>query len=136
MKVIDISFLHPAKFEPLELRAIAAAPSTLKVPGDADAVSAVRIAELNQKRVILAMNPKKPAEVTGVLSLDWLKRQISRHKGIDARLLSDTLVMLADDPSEKQTNFHHEWVNLERPPLMWCEKGQHYAILPCEEHPG
>jgi hypothetical protein len=134
MKVIDISYHLAASDFTLELRKTVASPYALVVPGDYDAPAAIRIAELNRLPIVVAVDPFRPENIGGILSLDWVKQQLRSQKGIATRSIWEAVQVFAQDPAEQAKNFRHEWLNANRPKLEWCAAGEHLTVLPCMFH--
>jgi hypothetical protein len=134
MKILDIAYLKPSAFNKRQLELTVRSPYSLTVPSHVNAIDAVRIAELNHIDVICVVEPARKLRVQGIVSLDWVSKQIRDHKGIKQPSLIGQLSRMVEDPAEVERSFHHEWLSGdsgERPDLGWCLKHGHLTVLPC-----
>jgi hypothetical protein len=133
MKIFDIAFHAIAGADRARFELTRHGPRTLVVGQDESALAVAERADQEQARMVVVVDHANL--VCGVLEPRSVKEKISKHLGVHSTTLTAVLREFETRPQERIRNYHHEWLNLERPILVWCEKGSHFTAPPkCEFH--
>lgn len=131
MKIIDVAFLKISPGDTDLLTKISRGRNALVVSPDDDALSVARKLDYGKFPLAIVKDPLKG--YVGVFSGRSAKIKIGKHKKVDLVVsVEEALTLLVNDPIEQARNFHHEWLNFERPVFFWCERGKHATDEPCD----
>lgn len=137
MKIYDVAFrdlntLGPEEMSQLEQSRLSG--STLVVPQDSPALEVAKIVDETKSPQIVVTS--SVGEIVGLIVTGVLRRRLVEHGKPVVASFYDALSDLINDPDEQSRQFHHEWLNFERPNDHWCSRGRHYTDEdPCSLHP-
>jgi len=133
MKIMDIAFqrLDDLEFGKEILERSRRAPGVLTVPVSASPGQVAHLAERENADVILVLGSGE--EIRGFIAPHWVKRQVAKHLQLQPETFSGAVAALEEAGMMKGV-FSHEWLNFERPDLIWCRGGHYIYTLPCPEH--
>lgn len=104
--------------------------ASLMMSGDADAfVAADKLAASGATSIIVTDDD---GNVRGLIFPTWIQEQLLKTRRVNTADFEEALRYIKEEgdlnvsyPGELPT-YHHEWLNLDRPALFWCDKGEHY----------
>jgi hypothetical protein len=106
---------------------------TLVLPEDTDADSIAGTVDASGISHILVRGAGE--ELVGVIDVSWARQRTQDFLSMPVKSFSDTVDAILQRPGYGGT-FHHEWLTLDRPPIVWCDGGHFADKNPCDLHRG
>jgi hypothetical protein len=131
IRIIEIAFHGIDELDEERLQRSRNAGGTLVVPIETDARGVALRAETENAGLILVTD--EADVIRGVVLPDWVAHQVSEIMHQPATTLGEAVRVLAEDPRAPFT-YGHEWLNLDRPELYWCDAGHYTHRCPCSVH--
>jgi hypothetical protein len=124
VRIIEIAFHGVDALDSERLERSRKALGTLVVPAEADAADVALRADSERAGLILVTDDADV--VRGVVLPTWVTSQVQRIMRRPVGTLGESISVLAEDPQGVLYGYSHEWLNLDRPELYWCNAG-HYT---------
>jgi hypothetical protein len=106
-------------------------PKPLLVHENTDAIALSPLIDLNGISHILVLDNGE--EIAGVIDVDWLKSQVIQNTGATIQTFGDA-VSAVHKLGPRSGSFHHDWLTVAKPPLVWCRGGHWWICDPCPNH--
>jgi len=139
MKIIDLAFQGPHEFQSfddkyrLQLEQSRAWSKALVVPETHPAKEVAEIVGLNDMDIVVVID--KHNVVKGVVAPKIIVNRVTQFlpNAIRPKDFLDAVSEIAKYQKQDKAGF--EWLNLNRPELHWCAKGNHRTTKdPCPDH--
>ena len=136
MKIADVAFRNLDALNSKDRRRLEDtrnSSTTIVVPDYAPAIEVAVIADFIGSCQILLTNAA--GEIDGLLMPCSVRDRIGDYRNRSFESLRESLEDLLHDSDEASRSYHHEWLNDDRPDMVWCDKGGHLSHSnPCERH--
>jgi hypothetical protein len=130
IKLEDIAYNQLDLLDPYQLDKTIQSDSTLTLSGSTDAFKAAELLSRNNATTIIVTDDSE--NVQGVVFPNWVQSQLLIARGISTNSFAEAVEHIKHEGDVDIGNsgdipsYHHEWLNLDRPALYWCEEGEHY----------
>lgn len=104
---------------------------TLVVQEDADAGAVAGVVDAGEITHVVVRSQHGP--LLGIVVVDWTKERVGQHLNDPVNSLQDAIGAIYRN-GIRDGSYHHEWLTLNRPPLVYCRGGHWADSDPCGQH--
>jgi hypothetical protein len=104
---------------------------TLIVQEDADASAVAGVVDAGEISHVVVRSLEGP--LVGIVVVDWTKEQVGQNLNNPVNSLQDAVAAIYRN-GIRGDSYHHEWLTMDRPPLVYCRGGHWADADPCSQH--